>query len=120
MQMQDMKLIHDNSAGIAFFWKKGNKILNNRVQLIFRETGFYLDAQELKTFQSCITACYQNNSCCATCDLKNHCNKFLLKTPCEQIDLAVSIAELQSIEDLVQGTIFKIELESFVFGEGMN
>jgi hypothetical protein len=37
-----------------------------------------------------------------------------------QIDLAVSLLELDGIQDLVNGTIFKIKLENHVFGMGRN
>ena len=60
------------------------------------------------------------NNCCDACELKNQCHKFLLTTPCSQIDLAVSMDELKAIKDLVEGTLFKINLEDYLNGAGMN
>ncbi len=120
IQMQEIKQIYRNNLGSAFYWKKDNAVLWDKVQLIFRETGFYFTPQELQLFKCCIDESYLQNNCCASCELKNKCHKFLLKTPCSQIDLAVSMEELNAVKDLVEGTLFKIKLEYYLFGEGMN
>ena len=118
--MQPIKQIYYNDSGTSFFWRKENEVVTDKVQLIFRETGFYLSRQELKLFQSCIDESYSQNSNCSDCALKNTCHKFLLKTPCTQIDLAVSMQELKAVKDLVEGTLFKINLDEYLYGEGMN
>ncbi|WP_426095148.1 hypothetical protein [Flavobacterium sp. DSR2-3-3] len=46
--------------------------------------------------------------------------QILLKTPCSQIDLAVSMEELNAVKDLVEGTLFKINLDEYLHGAGMN
>ena len=93
---------------------------NDKVQLVFREMGFYFTQQELQLFKRCIEDSYFQNKCCEDCELKNKCHKFLLKTPCSQIDLAVSMEELDAVKDLVEGTLFKINLDDYLYGEGMN
>jgi hypothetical protein len=118
--MQEMKQIYLNDAGTSFYWRKENEVLTDKVQLIFRETGFYFSRHELKLFQCCIHESYTLNNSCDDCALKKECHKFLLKIPCSQIDLAVSMDELSSIKDLVEGTSFKINLNDYLFGEGMN
>ena len=118
--MQDIKQIYFNDSGTSFYWRKENDILIDKVQLIFRETGFYFSQYELQQFRSCIEESYKLNNCCEDCELKNNCRKFLLKTPCSQIDLAVSMKELTAVKDLVEGTLFKINLDAYLFGEGMN
>ncbi|MDG1870403.1 MAG: hypothetical protein P8I78_00405 [Flavobacterium sp.] len=118
--MNEMKQIYYNDSGTSFFWRKENEILSDKIQMIFRETGFYFSRQELKHFRCCIDESYALNKCCEDCELKNDCHKFLLKTPCSQIDLAVSMKELKSIKDLVEGTLFKIDLDEYLYGEGMN
>ena len=57
--MEEMKLIYNNDAGTSFFWITEEEVLTNKVQLIFRETGFYFSLQELKLFQNCINESYQ-------------------------------------------------------------
>ncbi|OCB77360.1 hypothetical protein [Flavobacterium crassostreae] len=118
--MDEMKQIYYNNSGTSFFWKKENEVLTHCIQLIFRETGFYFTRQELQLFRGCIDESYQLNKCCDGCPLKNNCYKFLLKTPCSQIDLAVSMRELKAIKDLVEGTLFKINLEEYCNGIGRN
>lgn len=118
--MQEMKQIYYNDSGTSFFWRKENELLTDKVQLIFRETGFYFSRHELKLFQCCIDESYLLNNCCDNCSLKNNCHKFLLQTPCSQIDLAVSMQELIAVKDLVEGTLFKINIDDYLNGEGMN
>tara|TARA_R110000868_G_scaffold149085_3_gene371325 strand:+ start:189 stop:545 length:357 start_codon:yes stop_codon:yes gene_type:complete len=118
--MQQMKQIYFNDAGTSFYWRKENELLTDKVQLIFRETGFYFSRQELQLFQSCIRESYNKNMSCDDCKLRNECFKFLLKTPCSQIDLAVNMTELNAVKDLVEGTLFTIDLHDYLYGEGMN
>ena len=91
--MQEIKQIYHNNLGTSFYWRKDNGIVLDKVQLVFREMGFYFTQQELQLFKRCIEDSYFQNKCCEDCELKNKCHKFLLKTPCSQIDLAVSMEE---------------------------
>ncbi len=118
--MQEIKQIYHNNLGTAFYWKNGNAVILDKVQLVFRETGFYFTPQELQLFKYCIDESYLQNNRCEECEMKYKCHKFLLKTPCSHIDLAVSMEELDAVKDLVEGTLFKIKLEYYLFGEGMN
>ncbi|HEX9152255.1 MAG TPA: hypothetical protein VF842_09245 [Flavobacterium sp.] len=118
--MKEIKQIYYNDSGTSFYWKKEDEVMLDKVQLIFRETGFYFTKHELLQFKNCIEDSYFQNKCCDECELKNKCYKFLLKTPCSQIDLAVSIEELNAVKDLVEGTLFKINLDDYLYGEGMN
>lgn len=118
--MQEIKQIYYNDFGTSFYWRKENEIMLDKVQLIFRETGLYLSMQELQQFKNCIEESFSLNTQCDDCELKNKCYKFLLKTPCIQIDLAVTMEELNKVKDLVEGTLFKITLHDYLYGVGMN
>ncbi|MCL6460911.1 hypothetical protein SAMN05444372_101268 [Flavobacterium micromati] len=118
--MDAIKQIYYNDFGTSFYWRKHNEIILDKVQLIFRETGFYFSTEELKQFNNCIKECFSLNTNCEDCTLKNYCHKFLLKTPCSQVDLAVTREELNKVKDLVEGTLFKIALNDYLYGEGMN
>ncbi len=118
--MKEIEQIYCNDFGMSFYWKAQKPILNDKVQLVFKETGFYFSVAELQNFVCLIDDSALKNSCCHDCEIKNHCAKFLLKTPCVQIDLAVTMKELDAIKDLVHGTLFKINLEDYVFGPGRN
>ena len=118
--MQAIKQIYINDFGTSFYWRKENEIILDKVQLVFREMGFYCNKSELEQFKDCIQESYIVNSDCADCELKSKCYKFLLKTPFSQIDLAVTIEELNKVKDLVEGTLFKINLEDYLYGVGMN
>lgn len=118
--MRQISQVYRNDFGMAFFWKKEEKVLSEKVQLVFKETGFYFTVAELKTFVNLIEDSASQNQCCENCEAKYGCARFLLRTPCDQIDLAVSMKELNSIKDLVEGTLFKIKLGQYLQGVGRN
>ena len=47
--MKEIKQIYYNDSGTSFYWKKEDEVVSDKVQLIFRETGFYF--QLLKFFR---------------------------------------------------------------------
>ncbi|MGO4820257.1 MULTISPECIES: hypothetical protein [unclassified Flavobacterium] len=118
--MKEIEQIYYNHSGISFYWKKENQTILNKVQIVFKETGFYFTVPELNNFICLIEESIKKNNCCDDCAMKNSCDKFLLKTPCSQIDLAVSMKELKAIKDLVEGTLFKINMDEYLYGAGMN
>ena len=48
--MRDLEQIYHNNFGISFYWKKESGTILDKVQLVFRETGFYLTIAELNQF----------------------------------------------------------------------
>jgi len=111
--MKDIEQIYFNDFGVAFHWRKNDTVLKDRIQMVFKETGFYLSGNEIKDFAKLIDeACRETN--CADCCHRSRCHKFLLKTPLKQVDLAVSKSELMQIKDLVEGTIFTIQLLDYL------
>ena len=111
--MKEIEQIYFNDFGVAFHWKKEKQVLKSKVQLVFKETGFYLSKEELSVFANNINATC-NEMHCNGCQFQRKCHKFLLRTPLEQIDLAVSMDELLQIKDLVEGTIFQIKLKDYL------
>jgi len=118
--MKQIEKIYGNDFGMAFYWKREEAVLTEKVQFVFKEMGFYFTVSEMEEFTAYIEDSAAKNRCCANCEMKNGCVKFLLKTPCSQIDLAVSMTELNSIQDLVKGTLFKISMKEYVAGVGRN
>lgn len=117
--MRQIEPIYVNDHGTSFYWKQSGQILTDKIQLVFKETGFYFNENELETFANLIEDSCRKNTCDG-CGMRHQCLKFLLKTPVSQIDLAVSMTELKGIKDLVHGTLFKMRLQQFVFGIGRN
>ena len=118
--MRQIEQIYVNETGMAFFWKEQDTVLLDRVQLVFKETGFYFSVEELQQFMTLIQDSCAQNKTCESCAIKSQCHKFLLKTPVVQIDLAVSMSELEGIKDLVEGALFKVGLHEYIFGVGRN
>lgn len=117
--MREIEQIYYNDFGVAFHWKKNNVVLKNKVQIVFKETGFYFSLKEIKQFNHII-----DNACrkldCGTCSQREKCHKFLLKTPLSEIDLAVSEDELLHIKDLMEGTLFTLEMLDYINSIGRN
>ena len=113
--MREVEQIYYNEFGVAFHWKKGNEVLTEKVQVVFKETGFYLSYEEIKAFAQIIdNTCEEMDDDCGACCHRNRCHKFLLKTPVQQVDLAVSRSELMQIKDLVEGTLFNMDLYEYI------
>ena len=105
---------------MAFYWGQNDGVKSENVQLVFKETGFNLALPELQYFSTLISESWVRANSCSDCKLKANCSRFLLQTPAKQIDLAVSIPELEGIQDLVNGTIFKVKLQKHIFENGRN
>lgn len=118
--MEQIHQIYLNNIGIAFYWEKEEGSIPCRIQIILKEIGLFLNLSELKDFNYLIDESIAKNSCCEDCALKNANCKFLLKTPLYPLDLSVSMNELKEIKDLVHGTLFKVEMEIYLYGEGRN
>ncbi|WP_133547659.1 hypothetical protein [Salegentibacter sp. 24] len=117
--MEDVAIVYHNNLGIAFRWK--NSIPNTdskRIQMVFKDMGFYLLPEEIQYFSKNIqTAKYYN---CTNCRKSKSCRNILLRSPLEKMDFAVSFQELEQISDLIEGTLFKLKLEDYINGCGKN
>jgi uncharacterized protein YjaZ len=112
--MSDIRSIYHNDFGIAFQWKQDlAKNKHNQFQVIFRDTGFYLSLSKLEDFAKLVQQA-TNRNCYANCKASNNCRSILLKTPASMVDLAVSREELESISDLIEGTLFQIKLDRYL------
>ena len=86
----------------------------DRIQVIFRDTGFYLNMKVIHSFSNCVVEAKRRGGC-TCCDQENvNARNILLKTPCENVDLAVNQNELELIDDLIKGTLFQIELDKML------
>lgn len=117
--MEQIHQIYFNNLGITFYWEKEEGIIPNRIQLIFKEIGLFFTVPELKDFNYLIDESIAKNNCCENCNLNSNC-KYLLKTPLYPLDLSVSMNELKEIKDLVNGTLFRIQMEKYLNEEGRN
>ena len=118
--MSLMTKIYANELGMAFYWNRTSEANFEKIQLVFKETGFHLTLVELEYFAILIAESQSRTSKCCDCEARSECSRFLLQTPAKQIDLAVSVKELIEIKDLVNGTIFLLKMKQHVFGLGRN
>ncbi|MEE9362325.1 MAG: hypothetical protein V3U92_06990 [Cellulophaga sp.] len=112
--MREINPIYHNHFGVAFQWKKGTVKNHKKVQIVFRDIGLLLTRDELLCFSKCIKDTFEDHFLCEDCSQKEGCRSFLLDTPAHQVSLAVSKKELHAIDDLVEGTIFQLNLNNFL------
>ena len=105
--MDEVAIIYHNKLGIAFRWK--NNLPNADPARI---------PEEIKRFSGNIQAAKYYN--CGNCSSEKSCRNILLRSPLEKMDFAVSAIELEQISDLIEGTLFKLNLENYLNGCGRN
>jgi len=105
--MDDIYIIYHNEGGISFQWKKDIEKGNTEtIQVVFGKIGLYLTVPEIKLFCNKIKLAKKIKKC--------NCNNMLLHTPLGKLDLVLSKQELLQIEDLIQGTLFKLNLDAYL------
>ncbi|MBQ4801609.1 hypothetical protein J8L88_02010 [Aquimarina sp. MMG015] len=115
--MSAINRIYSNKIGISFFWRKQKSDDSPKVQLVFRDIGFLLTLNELKDFSdSCRLT--EQSQCCDQCS--HNCRSLLLRTPSDKIDLAISKDELEQVHELINGTVFRVELQKWITSTGRN
>ncbi len=108
--MNDIYKIYNNDIGISFQW---TSVKSDLTQVVFRDTGFRLSETEIEYFLGKIEEAKKQKPC-STCKLGENCKSILLQTPSDKISMAVSKKELEQIEDLLNGTLFQIRLNSYI------
>ncbi|MCG2610171.1 hypothetical protein LZZ90_01470 [Flavobacterium sp. SM15] len=111
--MQQLQEIYQNDLGVAFFWCKNETVILEKVQLVFKESGFYLSESDLLKFAHELDATCSKIGC-SDCKFQNSCQRYLLRTPFEGMELAVSANEALLIKDLVEGALFQLQLSTYL------
>ncbi|MDT0687874.1 hypothetical protein [Autumnicola psychrophila] len=107
--MDDVDLIYHNKFGIAFRWNNSElKADPNRIQIIFKDMGFYLLREEILQFSSNIKLAEKRS--CSNCQNPENCRNILLRSPLQKMDFTVSSEELEQISELIEGTLFRLNL----------
>ncbi|WP_350287534.1 hypothetical protein [uncultured Croceitalea sp.] len=112
--MEDINAIYHNNFGVAFQWKRNSSKNMNKIQLVFRDTGLLLSKRELEQFHQNVKHSLDSQVLCIDCKKKDACKALLLDTPAPQVTLAVSFTELEAIKDLVEGTLFQLNLDGYL------
>jgi hypothetical protein len=111
--MDDVEIIHHNRLGIAFRWKNTHLNIDpNRIQLVFKDMGFYLLREEIIQFSSNIKLAEKRS--CSNCKNPENCRNILLRSPLQKMDFAVSSEELEQISELIEGTLFRLNLFQYL------
>ncbi|MEK6152972.1 hypothetical protein WIW50_06920 [Flavobacteriaceae bacterium 3-367] len=109
--MNDINPIYHNQFGVAFQWKRNRAKDLKKIQMVFRDTGLLLTQEELVQFSRHIKCTLDSNTLCKDCAENESCRVLLLDTPAPQVSLAMNQKELLAVHDLVQGTLFQLDLD---------
>lgn len=110
----EIEALYENDIGIAFLWKEKALLKRQKIQLIFRDTGFLLTKKELHQFSEHIQNAIQTQPMCPDCKENENCRALLLETPLPRISFAISAKELLEVQELVDGTLFQLNLEGYL------
>lgn len=113
---KDIHPIYHNNFGVAFQWKRNIVKDIMKVQLVFRDTGLLLSKEELLRFSENIKYTKKQSPLCNDCAQNDACKPLLITSPAPQITFAVNQKELNAIEDLVEGTLFQMNLDNYLGG----
>ncbi|MDO5969279.1 hypothetical protein Q4Q35_05615 [Flavivirga aquimarina] len=112
--MEDINTIYHNDFGIAFQWKRCAAKDFNKVQLVFKNTGLFLNQEELLLFFKNIKQALNRMHLYNDCPENKTYELFLLEAPNPQISFAMCYHELHGIHDLVKRTIFQLGLDTLL------
>lgn len=112
--MNDIHRIYQNNFGIAFQWKKDLAKDILKVQVVFKDNGLLLSKEELIQFSKNIKHTQKHYSLCNDCPKNENCRGMVIAAPNAQITFAVNVKELHGIQDLIEGTLFQMNLENYL------
>lgn len=112
--MEDIIPIYHNKFGVAFQWKRNCAKDIFKIQLVFKDTGLLLTKLEVEKFSQNVLATIENTRLCGDCSRNEDCKAHIVQTPAPQISLALNYKEIRSLNDLLDGTLFQIELDNLL------
>jgi len=113
MEKEICKIYHNN-IGIAFRWQAPFNNTSEKVQVVFNHMGFQLSKEEIVLFSNQVACSRASVSNCTRCAFKKDCKNILLETPSASVSLAVNEKELEQLDDLLNGTLFWLDLEDYL------
>ena len=112
--MEDIIPIYHNEFGVAFQWKRNSAQNILKIQLVFKDTGLLLSKKELETFSQSVLQTIENTHLCNSCSHNSECKAHIVQTPATQISLAMNYSEIRALNDLLDGTLFHLQLDNLL------
>ncbi len=112
--MDDINAIYYNNVGIAFQWKRCAAQDIKKTQLVFRDISLFLTDHELQEFSKRIDSLFTQTSLCNDCKVNKNVKSLLVNSPAPQISFVMSYHELTQVKDLIDGTLFQLNLDTML------
>jgi len=111
--MNDINTFYHNDFGIAFQWKRCAVKNFKKIQLVFRNSGLLLTADELVKFSKNIENSLKLSKKMKGCKHEK-CQCVLVQAPNPQTSFAMNHEELSNLNNLVKGTIFNLNFDEII------
>ena len=112
--MEDIIPIYHNEFGVSFQWKRNVAKDIFKIQLVFKDTGLLLTKNEVEKFSQQVLTTIEKAFLCDSCAENMECKAHIVQTPAAQISLAMNYKEIRALNDLLDGTLFHIELDNLL------
>ena len=113
-KMEDIIPIYHNEFGVAFQWKRNALKDILKIQLVFKDVGLLLTKNEVEDFSLSVLKTIESTCVCDTCANNEECKAHIVQTPALQIQLAMNYKEVRALNDLLDGTLFQLQLENLL------
>ena len=114
--MDDIIPIYHNDFGVSFQWKRNALKDILKIQMVFKDTGLLLSKNELEYFSKSVLKTIEKTNLCGDCSKNTECKAHIVQTPAPQISLAMNYQEIRALNDLLDGTLFHLQLDDLLTG----
>lgn len=110
--MKDITIIYKNDFGIAFWWKRCALENYKKINFVFNNMALHLTEVEVIIFAKHIETALNKliNNCCSN----NLETLMFLETPAPQVSFTMGYEDLLLIQNLVEGALSELGLDSII------
>lgn len=110
--MEDITVIYKNDFGIAFWWKRCAVENYKKINFVFNNMALHLTEVEVIVFAKHIETALNRliNTCCSDSSE----TLMFLETPTPQISFTMIYEDLLLIQNLVEGALSELGLDSII------
>lgn len=113
---EDISTLYHNDFGMSFKWVDDLNNNDNNIRIIFRLACLYVSITQIKSLLCEVNSTLNKaeTSYCNDCELNSSCKSLLMHIPNSDVSFAMSHIEMEQMKELLEGTLFQIELQNFL------